>query len=442
MYRQGLGDCFLVSLPGSTGVPFHLLIDCGVHSGTPGEVDMMQRVAREIAATAGGRLDVVVASHDHWDHVSGFVQARSVFDRVEIGEVWLSWAEDPADLEAQALRRKRDRDLRGLRVLANRLSHPGRRARARKQANVRLRAPLSFFGPESGAGSREAIDYLKDHPSRPRVRYLRPGGPAVALSGSSGSIAYILGPSPERSPDDQGPSLSLSLFAASGGLLVEDAETAGLYDAFDERYRLAPEKAERQPFFRKRYLAVDQSWRQIASDWMGAAEPLALDLDARTNDLSLALAIEIELGGRVLLFPGDAQASQWAGWQLLRWPGIDRSSPPTTATDLLGRTVLYKVGHHAAAGATPGPGGLDLMTSPDLVAMLPVDADLAEEAGWRMPDPDLLSRLLRATRGRLLRSDHDFPDRPEVATVGEWEAFRRAVTFDPDGLYIDFHVGL
>ncbi len=82
------------------------------------------------------------------------------------------------------------------------------------------------------------------------------------------------------------------------------------------------------------------------------------------------------------------------------------------------------------------------MTSPDLVAMLPIDADFAQEAGWRMPDPDLLSRLLRATRGRLLRSDHDFPDRPEVATVGEWEAFRRAVTFDPDGLYIDFHLGL
>ena len=104
--------------------------------------------------------------------------------------------------------------------------------------------------------------------------------------------------------------------------------------------------------------------------------------------------------------------------------------------------MLYKVGHHAAAGATPGPGGLDLMTSPDLVAMLPIDADLAEEAGWSMPDPDLLSRLLRATRGRLLRSDQSFPDRPEGVTVGEWEAFQEAVTFDPDALYIDFHLGL
>jgi hypothetical protein len=442
MYRQGLGDCFLVSLPGSMGVPFHLLIDCGVHVGTPGEVDMMQRVARDIETTVGGRLDVVVASHDHWDHVSGFVQARSVFNRVEIIEVWLSWAEDSADVGAQAFRRKRDRDLRGLRVLANRLSHAGQMTKARNPATDRLKVPLSFFGPESGGGPREALDYLKDHPSRPRVRYLRAGVPEVPLIGSSGSSASILGPSPERSLDGKGPSASLSLFAASGGLPIEDAETAGLCDAFDERYRLAPEKAEQQPFFRKRYLADDLSWRQIDFDWMGTAEPLALDLDSRTNDLSLALAIEVEPGGRVLLFPGDAQASQWAGWQRLRWPGIDTSSPSTTATDLLGRTVLYKVAHHAAAGATPGPGGLDLMTSPDLVAMLTIDADLAQEAGWRMPDPDLLSRLLRATRGRLLRSDQQFPDRPEVATVGEWEAFREAVTFDSDGLYIDFHLGL
>ncbi len=350
MYRQGLGDCFLVSLPGSSGAPFHLLIDCGVHAGTPGEVDMMQRVARDIETTAGGRLDVVVASHDHWDHVSGFVQARSVFDRVEIGEVWLSWAEDPADSEAQALRRKRDRDLRGLRVLANRLSHPGRRATARKPATVRLRAPLSFFGPESGAGPREAIDYLKDHPSRPRVRYLRSGGPAVALSGSSGSIAYILGPSPERSPDAQGPSLSLSLFAASGGLPVEDAETAGLYDAFDERYRLAPEKAERQPFFRKNYLAVDQSWRQIDSDWMGTAEPLALDLDARTNDLSLALAIEVE--------PGGASSSSQATPRPANGPaGNCSAGPGSTAPHRLPPPRISWVGRCSTrSGTMPRPG--------------------------------------------------------------------------------------
>jgi len=82
MYRPGFGDCFLVSLPGSSSTPWHLLLDCGVHVGTPNEVDLMKRVARDLAATTGGRLDVVVASHDHWDHLSGFLQARSVFDQI------------------------------------------------------------------------------------------------------------------------------------------------------------------------------------------------------------------------------------------------------------------------------------------------------------------------------------------------------------------------
>ena len=33
MYRQGLGDCFLLTFYGDGG-PHHILIDCGVLSGT------------------------------------------------------------------------------------------------------------------------------------------------------------------------------------------------------------------------------------------------------------------------------------------------------------------------------------------------------------------------------------------------------------------------
>jgi hypothetical protein len=34
MYRQGLGDCFLVTLPRKEGKPFFMLVDCGVVLGT------------------------------------------------------------------------------------------------------------------------------------------------------------------------------------------------------------------------------------------------------------------------------------------------------------------------------------------------------------------------------------------------------------------------
>ncbi len=42
MYRLGVGDCFLVSLPRADGTTFRMLIDCGVHQSQEGggfEVD-------------------------------------------------------------------------------------------------------------------------------------------------------------------------------------------------------------------------------------------------------------------------------------------------------------------------------------------------------------------------------------------------------------------
>ena len=126
--------------------------------------------------------------------------------------------------------------------------------------------------------------------------------------------------------------------------------------------------------------------------------------------------------------------------QLILIPSGKRTGPPPFVVDVRRKiaplgiwgikgdwdsrqaVVSIKVGHHAAAGATPGTGGLDLMTHPDLIAMLPIDAGFAARAGWNMPDPDLLDRLLRVTRGRLVRSDQSLPDRPDGASAGEWEA--------------------
>jgi hypothetical protein len=229
----------------------------------------------------------------------------------------------------------------------------------------------------------------------------------------------------------------LALFASAGNSFAGDVEDVVQSDAFDDRYRVSPERAERQPFFRNRYLADAASWRRIDRDWMAAGTSLALGLDGRCRNLSLAIAIEVEQGGPILLFPGDAQAESWAAWAKLRWHAADRGERPVTGADLLARTILLKVGHHGAAGATPGPGGLDLMNSPELVAMLPVDEEFAENCCFRMPDPSLVERLLRTTRGRLLRSDRPFPERPEEAALGEWEAFRESVFVDPDDLYID-----
>src|SRR6059058_5764324 len=82
MYRQGLGDCFLLSFPRRDGGPFHMLIDCGVILGTKDATEKMTAVAHDIAAATDDHLHVVVATHEHWDHLSGFIQAQDVFNDI------------------------------------------------------------------------------------------------------------------------------------------------------------------------------------------------------------------------------------------------------------------------------------------------------------------------------------------------------------------------
>ncbi len=398
MYRQGLGDCFLVSLARASSGPFHMLIDCGVVHGSPDAEAMMNRVARDIAATTGGHLDVVVVSHEHWDHVSGFLQARGVFDGMTIGEVWLPWTEDPADVQAEALQAGRRQGLRALRVVTGRLAgHDAQAAR-------RIRGVIGFCGTSSGPSPCDAIDYLVRHPSRPRVRYHGPGGPPLALAGLDGARVHVLGPPRDRAslqaiggadasaPTSMRRAMSeiaggLSLLGAADNPLADDESPDEPGQAFAARYRLSPGQAHGLPFFRTNYLHTRDAWRRIGSDWLGTVEPLALAMDRYANNASLVLALELEPGGPVLLFPGDAQAENWDSWAHYQWPPSPTSVTPVTAADLLRRTVLYKVAHHASDNATPRASGLDLMTSPELVALISVSRTTAEERGWNMPFP-------------------------------------------------------
>ena len=275
MYRQGMGDCFLVSLPAGSDKLCHMLIDCGVHFGTPGADALMRKVALDIEATTGARLDVVVASHDHWDNLSGFIQARSVFDRIAIGEVWMPWTEDPHDSAAEALRQSRSLVLRGLRVMAG--QHVQLDSSTENSVAERVRVPLSFFGLSFRTNPRAALEYLRDHPSRPLVRY-KSARSVAGLPGVGDARVYFLGPSRERSvvaqeaADPIGRPLeavspTLAVFAASGGLPAEADQLDEYCQAFDARYRLAPESAERMPFFRGPYLAPNSSGVELV--WIG-----------------------------------------------------------------------------------------------------------------------------------------------------------------------------
>lgn len=144
MYRQGLGDCFLVTIPRNNGKPFYAVIDCGVILGTKDAGTIMTDVVEHIIQTTGGYVDLVAATHEHWDHISGFGQAKEIWtdkSRLTIGEVWLSWAEDRNNALAQKLRGERQALKIALQAAASRMHLAGDTTAAEDVINL-----LSFFG--------------------------------------------------------------------------------------------------------------------------------------------------------------------------------------------------------------------------------------------------------------------------------------------------------
>src|SRR5689334_2384439 len=103
MYRVGFGDCFLLSLPGANGHR-HVLIDCGVHA--KGDIKTMPAIVKDIRTETNDTLDLVVVTHAHQDHISGFGTQEAEWAKVTVNEIWMPWTEDPTDAQAVALRTK------------------------------------------------------------------------------------------------------------------------------------------------------------------------------------------------------------------------------------------------------------------------------------------------------------------------------------------------
>ena len=150
------------------------------------------------------------------------------------------------------------------------------------------------------------------------------------------------------------------------------------------------------------YENPSSKWRNIDQDWLRSAEILALKLDSVRNNTSLVLAIELVDSGKVLLFPGDAQAGNWRSWSGVEY---EENKKKVKAEELLEKTVFYKVGHHGSHNATMNKNGLDLMKNNELAAMIPVDQHVADKVGWEMPFAPLLEALLEKTNGKVAIAD-------------------------------------
>lgn len=331
----------------------------------------------------------------------------------------------------------------------------------------------------AGISNKEAIRYLRNRSETP-VAFLRPDDPPRPLPHVKDLRVYALGP-----PRDQKLLLDLDPVGAeefhlapsgSGQALDGTArsfaqavapETAawGNGPPFSQRYRLRrdevlnwlpsldpsadqPQRERWLDYLRTTYGGPEPeqtdpaAWRRIDEDWLGAAEGLALRLNNEVNNTSLVLAFELPRSGKVLLFTGDAQRGSWIGWSDLKWDiGTGRT---IDAKELLGRCVLYKVGHHGSHNATLNGTEADSyanlgwmargMFADDFVAMIPANTAWAtgKARPWAHPLPEIEAALQKKARGRVFRSDRDQVQKPDDSgTSGsDWAAFMKRTTMN------------
>jgi hypothetical protein len=405
IYRHGLGDCHLVTLHADGGATYRILIDCGVIIGTANATQVMTEVMEDIRKESGDKIDLLVATHKHWDHVSGFVQAKAAFAQLNVGEVWMAWTEDPDDKKARELRKENDQALALLQSAAMRLQMDA------PDSEHPLIELLGFFGASARITTQSALEAVRSKSAN--VKYWDPEVDAPHDLPGFGAKIYVLGPPRAESnlknmngPTGAGNKTTYKLaMEAFNQYLTPAINEDESHLPFSRPYNIPTQTAQSVPFFQQRYWN-QEDWRRIDDAWLDDATSLALQLDNVVNNTSLVMAIELN-GGDVLLFAADAQVGNWLSWGDRKWTG--QNGAQVTGPDLLRRTIFYKVGHHGSSNATARECGLELMTHL-AVAVVPVDHAMALKRKWGdLPFKTLMDALADVTksRGYTLRTDQE-----------------------------------
>ncbi|HEY7412496.1 MAG TPA: MBL fold metallo-hydrolase [Vicinamibacteria bacterium] len=392
MYRVGLGDCFLLSLPVDAGHR-HLLVDFGAHP-FGGDIGTLDDVMLDIEQETGRRLALVVATHEHADHISGFGRFADRFAAFEIGEVWLPWAMDPEKRRAVEARRR-------IHALA---------------AELREADGLGFSATQAllnATGNEDAVAALRSKfkGAARRTLYFEAGDTPEPLAGLPGLEVKVLSPpTDDEHLRKMEPPGSQRYFRLRNG----QRQTVNGLEPFGKRYQVPPAEARRLHGFGKK---DEDALRALGAE---SLDHLAIAIDGVMNNTSLVLLFDFR--GQKLLFPGDAQWGNWKSW-------LDKA----TSGPLLEQVTFLKVGHHGSYNATPRS-ALEAMTSPDLAAMVST-----QNKPWKSHPDVKLMRRLREKSKRVVQSDSlrrsgapRGPALPRRMPAG----FRR----DPHSLWLDYVV--
>lgn len=434
MYNTGsVGDCLFLQFLKDGSVTFNMLIDCG---GWSTKKVLIEACVKDIKSKLNGSpLDIVVVTHEHLDHVSGFNQAITVYDEIPFKRVWMAWTEDPDDRIAKKLKKDYGKKLALVKEAAelrlaklkklSRNSSAGISAQSRRidiyKENLEnsIEALKFEMGIDSGSGAAaklnnsDAMKYVKGKcaPAEKNNIYKKPGEIISGLGGAEGIKFYILGPPyddnlsgiKDELDEEEMYSLKKEFFSLNSRFFSSFPDSE-IPPPFSSRYKV-PDDAKKKLL--KEYTTGNMAWRQIEEDWTDNTGELAIALNSFLNNTSLAMAIEFESSGKVLLFPADAQSGNWKSWHNETVKSAFKSNGGRETVKLLEDTVLYKVGHHGSHNGTASKSGLDLMKNKNLVALMPLIQDKTKQWGGakNFPAKKLYGKLIEKTNGAIFRTD-------------------------------------
>ncbi len=396
-YQVGFGDCFLLSFEYTGGDKKHILIDfgsTGLPKGMPEKEKpgWMLRIARDIREqckdkNGNSKLHMLVATHRHKDHISGFSTSKVKGETESTGEIISSlkpdlviqpWTENP-DLSDEDLKQKSDEkmiakeefqlspeknfvatlhDMHGVAGVARLEAENSLRTKRRngfdsvQTLEEKTDKQLLFMG-DNNLPNESAVMNLRAMAKRrvngkPAGQYVHFGDKISLSQLIPGVKVRVLGPPTieqhgaiikQRSRDDNEFWMLHSMLKNYWRMQAATAEFTATFDETEEmsKNRIFPNARVFQNFAPSQTRWFINRIRAVRTEQLLG---LVRVLDKAMNNTSVILMFEV--GKKKLLFPGDAQIENWE--YALDQPAI---------LDLLKDTDLYKVGHHGSRNATP-----------------------------------------------------------------------------------------
>lgn len=321
-YNVGCGDCIYVRIP-DDGDGFHILIDCG----KKGNDELLKKVVGLLAddlpagKTAGRkRLDLLVATHRHEDHIKGF--NPDWFSNIEVRNIWLSAAMDPDHPQAAGVNNLHQFAVRQMRALLD----------SSQSLTPEVEMLASLYGVNNEVADRTLMETLpKKNKIKPKYVH---SGLKHRLKLPPDTAIHIL--APEKDIDHY--------------YLGEDVDN-NLRGLQGFSARLSSGAAAPQPATRPANISASD-FGVLKSRMLSNALAFAAKDSSIQNNLSVVLLIEWR--NRRLLFVGDAE------WDREFKEGKDNGSwnvmwEKHRGGHLSAPIDFLKVGHHGSINATPPP---------------------------------------------------------------------------------------